>query len=293
MPEDKKTKGKKEIRALLVHPWKVFGFEAFLFALNMALGILAGLRLKEIFEIQKIFPQPISVIELILYFVLATAFLLLVIYFFKRRKAKGVFFKIIFALTLGLGNFYFFGLWLPGIIVIPLIIVLIIFLFKKTSLLLHNAALLFAAAGIGAGLGMQLTPLAVVLLLAIFSVYDFIAVYKTKHMVKMAEVMLEHRAILGIVVPQKISDFRAQLKEVEPGGRFLVLGAGDIVFPLILVVSVLPFSVVDSLVVAIFSLIGLLAGFLIFISKKERTPMPALPPIALFSVIGYLLTILV
>lgn len=293
MSENTQTENKKEIRASLAHPWRVFGFEVFLFTLSMALGILAGLRLKEIFEIQKISPQPISVWQLLVYFVFAIAFVLFVIYFCKRRKIKGIFFKTIFALAIGFGNLYFFGLWLPFIIVLPLVVVLIVFLFKKNSLLLHNAALVFAIAGIGAGLGLQLQPLAVVLLLAVFSVYDFVAVYKTKHMVKMAKEMLSHRAILGIIVPQKLSDLKAELKEVKLGGRFLVLGAGDIVFPLILVVSVLPLNIADSFIVAGFSLLGLLVGFLIFISRKERTPMPALPPIALFSIIGYLLTILI
>jgi presenilin-like A22 family membrane protease len=83
---------------------------------------------------------------------------------------------------------------------------------------------------------------------------------------------------------------------VKPGGKFLILGAGDIVFPLILTVSLIPQGISDSLIVASFSLLGLLVGFLIFISQPPtgpgggRQPMPALPPIALFSIIGYLIT---
>jgi len=106
----------------------------------------------------------------------------------------------------------------------------------------------------------------------------------------MAKEMIEHQAILGIVIPQELSDFSAQLGEIKPGGKFLLLGAGDIIFPLILTVSLIPQGTLSFLIVAFFSLIGLFAGFLIFISKKTRQPMPALPPIALFSIIGYLIT---
>jgi len=35
---------------------------------------------------------------------------------------------------------------------------------------------------------------------------------------------------------------------------------------------------------------GLFAGFLFFISQKEKKAIPALPPIALFSIIGYFIT---
>ena len=45
--------------------------------------------------------------------------------------------------------------------------------------------------------------------------------------------------------------------------------------------------------VAFFSLLGLLASFWIFFQQKERRAIPALPPIALFSILGYLISRLV
>lgn len=274
----------------LLHPWRVFSFEIIFFALSLGLGILAGLRLTEIFKIQKLSPPTISLWQFLFYFLVATLLLLFTIYFLKFKRGKGIFFKGIFFLTIGFGNLFFFGLWLPDFLTFIIIAVLLILLIKQPSLMLHNFALIFAIAGVGAGLGTSFKPEMVVLLLLVFSIYDFVAVYKTKHMVRMAKEMLAHRAILGLIVPQKMADLKAPLKEVEPGGRFLILGAGDIVFPLILTVSLIPQGIFSVLIVALFSLIGLLASFLIFLSKKVRTPMPALPPIALFSIIGYLLT---
>ncbi|MDI6883264.1 MAG: presenilin family intramembrane aspartyl protease [Patescibacteria group bacterium] len=290
MPENNQNQKQEEIKTTLIHPWRVFGFEVVLFSLSMILGVLASLRLKELFEVRKISPPSISIWQFIVYFILATLALLLIIYFFKSKKRKGIFFKIIFFLAIGFGNLFFFGLWLSDILSIILAAFIIIALFKKPSLIVHNFTLIFAVAGVGAGLGLGFKPEMVILLLLIFSFYDYIAVYKTKHMVKMAEEMIKDKAIIGFVVPQRISDFKAQLKEIKPGGKFLILGAGDIVFPLILVISLIPQGVGKSLIVALFSLIGLFTGFLFFIFQKRRQPMPALPPIAISSIIGYLLT---
>ena len=290
MSGDKEIENQKEVVFPLGHPWRVFGFEVFLFSLSLSLGIFAGLRLKRFYETQNISPAHISLWQFLVYFLIATSVLLLVIYFLKFKKTKGIFLKILFLSSIGFGDIFFFGLWLPDILNFSIVAVLIFLLIKKPSLIVHNLAVVFAISGVGAGLGLSFTPEMVILLLLIFSIYDFIAVYKTKHMVKMAKAMVAHRAILGIIVPQKISDLQSQIKAVKIGGKFLILGGGDIVFPLIFTVSLIPQGILNSLIVAGFSLIGLLAGFLIFISKKTRSPMPALPPIALLTIVGYLLT---
>jgi presenilin-like A22 family membrane protease len=91
-------------------------------------------------------------------------------------------------------------------------------------------------------------------------------------------------------LPQKFSEVSASLEDVKMGGRFLVLGSGDIIFPLLLVSSLIPEGIKKSFIVAISATIGLLTSIGIFLSQKIRKPIPALPPIALFSIIGYLIT---
>jgi presenilin-like A22 family membrane protease len=51
-------------------------------------------------------------------------------------------------------------------------------------------------------------------------------------------------------------------------------------------------GILSSLIVAFFSLIGLFVGFYILTKQKIRQPIPALPPIALFSIIGFLITLI-
>jgi presenilin-like A22 family membrane protease len=167
---------------------------------------------------------------------------------------------------------------------------LIFWWWRQPLVLNQDLCLIFGIAGMGSILGLQLTPEIVISLLIIFSIYDFIAVYKTKHMIKIAKEMIEAGAILALIIPQKISDFKEKLERIKPGGKFLILGGGDIAFPLLFSVSLVPFGILNSFIVAIFSFIGLLIGFFFFISQKTRQPIPALPPVALFSIIGYLIT---
>ena len=129
--------------------------------------------------------------------------------------------------------------------------------------------------------------------LAVLSVYDIIAVYFTKHMVKMAEGMIASKAIFGFIIPLQSSGFKEKISAVQPGENFMVLGSGDIVLPLILTVSVARVSFLQAIFVAVFSVFGLLATHLIFVNQKERRPMAALPPIAALSIIGYLVSSLI
>lgn len=107
----------------------------------------------------------------------------------------------------------------------------------------------------------------------------------------MAKEMIEQKAILALVAPSNVSGFQASLGEIKPGGKFLILGGGDIALPLLLCSSLIPVGILNSIIVAFFSLIGLFVGFYIFARRKARAPIPALPPIALFSIIGYLITL--
>lgn len=295
MPTDNEVQNQKEIkeergRVFLSQPWKVFAFEAFLFSLTLALGIIASLKLNIVLEVQEVSLPAITLWQFLVYFLLTTSFLLLISFFGKFKKGKGILFKGIFILVVFWGGTFLLSLWISAIFALFLMGILIFWWLKKPTILVYNLCIIFGIAGIGSILGLRLEPLIVIALLIILSIYDFIAVNITKHMVKMAKEMIEMGAILALVVPQKISDFRENLKTVKPGGKFLILGGGDIAFPLLLCASLAPEGILNSLTVALFALFGLFFSFWIFASQKIRKPIPALPPIALFSIIGFLIT---
>lgn len=59
------------------------------------------------------------------------------------------------------------------------------------------------AAGIASMFGISLEPVPVILLLILLSVYDAISVYKTKHMLTLANGVIEGRMPIMVVVPKK------------------------------------------------------------------------------------------
>jgi presenilin-like A22 family membrane protease len=266
----------------------LFLIEAVLFCLILSLGIFCALQLRKNLEIQKIEIPSLSFLEFIFYFLLATLFTFLIFRFLKEKIIKGKIYKILFLSVSFFSSLIFFESFLPEPTPLILVFLLIFWWIKSPIVLNQNLLIIFSLAGIGATLGLSLKPEAVILILIILSIYDFIAVYKTKHMVKIAKDMIETGTILGLVFPFEPLGFLKSTKEIKPGeGKFLILGGGDVAFPLIFSVSLLKFGILKSFVVALFSLLGLFANFLLFIFQKERKAIPALPLISLFSIIGY------
>ena len=291
MPEGDETKKPEEIKsAFFQTPWRIFAIEAFLFCLTLFLGIVTAFRINEVLRFQKVIMPPFSFWQFIFYFLLTTLLIFFIPYFVRFKKEKKMFFRAVFILATFFGGTSFFSCWMPDLPALILMAAIVFWWLKRPTVLNQNLCLILGMAGIGSILGLSLDPLMVALLLVFFSIYDFIAVYKTKHMVRMAKEMLESRAILALIVPPNISGFRESLEKIEPGGKFLILGGGDVVFPLLFCASLVSEGILSSLIVAIFSLIGLFAGFYFFTSQKVRQPIPALPPIAFFSIIGFLIT---
>jgi len=270
--------------------WKVFIIEAFLFLLTLGLGIIASFQINKILKVEKLEIQKISFFQFILYFLFVTLLIFLFVRFFRYGKQKKAIFKTFFILTVFWGGILLLSIWIGDVFALIFMTFLLFWWWKWPSIFIQDLCIILAMAGAGSVLGLTFTPEVVVVLLIFFSIYDFIAVYKTKHMVEMAKEMIKSRAILGLIVPPDLASFKQNLKQVKPGGKFMVLGGGDVVFPLLLCSSLVSSGVLNSLIVALFSLIGLLAGFLFFISQKQKKAIPALPPIALFSIIGYLIT---
>jgi len=289
MPGSEQNKNQERL-GLIVHPFRVFLIEAFLFIIILSLGNVVAFKFSKILKVQKISLPGLSFWQFLLYFLFFTLFILFVSFSRKFKKGKSFVFKSLFIFSVFSGGLFSLNIWLGDFFSLILILILIIWWIKKPTVLNHNILIVLGISGVGGILGLELKPLTVVFLLIIFSIYDFIAVYRTKHMVKMAKEMISSGAILGIIVPQNILDFKEELREVRPGGRFLILGGGDIAFPLLFSASLISQGILNSLIVAGFSLIGLFSGFYFFIRQKKCKPIPALPLIAIFSIVGYIIT---
>lgn len=265
--------------------------ELILFASTQILGFLVAIKSSysvnnEFIEIRKF-----SLIDFIFLFI----FILLFIYFTVRFSKKStVFYKIIFVLTIVFGSQVVFSLFFNILISITLSILFVFILFKTKIVFIHNLALILSIAGIGAVFGLSITPINALIILLTLSFYDIIAVYKTGHMIKVAKQMIEAKTVFGIVLPQQKGGWIENLNQVKPGDQFMILGSGDLVMPLILITSVVKsLSILSGIIVMIFSFIGLFLTHYLFVTQKKRAPMAALPPIAVLSIIGYLISVLI
>lgn len=226
-------------------------------------------------------------------FVLAAFVLIFIFLARKKGRASRLFFKIFLSLVVFSGAQIIFSLFFRPMISFLVSAGVVVAMAAIPRVIILNIAVILGLAGVGSVIGLTLTPIVTVWILAILSVYDIIAVYLTKHMVKMAEGMVASRAIFGFIIPAKLSGFKEKIMAVQPGENFMILGSGDIILPLLLTVSVARASFWQAVVVAVFSLLGLLLTHLIFVNQTTRRPMAALPPIAALSIIGYLIASLI
>jgi len=266
-------------------------FETFLFLFCQFFGILTARKLQVSGTIPQIFPQDslLSFSLFILIFGLSTLTFFLIIFFFRHQR---IFLKAIFSFTAFLGTQISLGVFLPRFLVYPLTLLFIIFWHILSNVFWHNFLIVLTVSGIGGFLGISLKPETILLIFIFLSIYDIIAVYKTKHMVKAVKPMITSKVIFGIIVPHKIDNFLFPLKDIKIGDqkeKFFLLGSGDLILPTMLSASFASANLLKSSIIAFFTLLGLIAGFFIFL-KLEKRSMPALPPLAFGGVLGYLLT---
>ena len=251
------------------------------------IGVLSIFSVSKIYEFGEISNTSISWWQFLLAFGVGTAVILGLI----RIMHGGFFLRIFFLLALFSGTLITLGIFLSNVWSLIFSLLLVMAYSFYPYVWFHNLVLILTLPGIAAVLGASITPYAAVILLIFMSVYDYIAVYKTKHMIKMAKAMITGRAIFAMIYPEHWHGFKAHLNKAHPGEGFMMLGTGDFVFPIIMATSAYSISAAAAWTVLIVSLLGLLLMHLIFSLQKVRRPMPALPPLAAFAIIGFLIAV--
>ncbi len=153
------------------------------------------------------------------------------------------------------------------------------------------------AAGIASIFGISLAILPVLVLLVLLAAYDAVSVYKTRHMIALAEGMLETKTPILVVVPKRRDySFRKEGMNIGGGERgAFVMGLGDLIMPSILVISSHVFVEAPALLwvlsaPTIGAILGSLAGLavLLFFVNKGR-PQAGLPPLNGGAIAGFLI----
>jgi presenilin-like A22 family membrane protease len=156
---------------------------------------------------------------------------------------------------------------------------------------------LLTAAGAAALFGVSLAVLPTLLLLVALIAYDYIAVYKTKHMLTLAEGVTDLNLPILFVLPTKLNysyiRSKAKIKEPKEGEReTFIMGLGDTVMPTILAVSANAFVAAPGIgpvnLPALGTVLGTLvshAALMYFVLKGK--PMAGLPFLCIGAIVGF------
>jgi presenilin-like A22 family membrane protease len=177
----------------------------------------------------------------------------------------------------------------------------------KPNVIIHNVTEVLTYAGIGLIFAPLLggSLLMGLVLLGAISIYDMYAVWKSKHMVKMAEFQASSNVFAGLFVPyggkmpknvkasNSVQNSSKEPSAQKSGPRHAILGGGDLAFPLLFTGVVLDFLVRRGMDVwpAFFQSMWIVAGstlalaLLFFMARKDKY-YPAMPFLSAGCVLG-------
>ena len=211
-------------------------------------------------------------------------------------KALKVFLRLLFALLFSWGALIATVFYVPLPVAVAIAVVFGTFWFLIPLVWLHNLVLILAVSSLGAVFGRFITPWTAMAIILALALYDFLAV-RFRYMLWMADRLSQINALPALIIPKNYSEWNFNLKkrekiiEVNPDAReYSILGGGDIAFPCLLTASVyFARGLVPAVIIAVFGLLGLVSVYAIQAIFLKGKPMPALPPIAAFTLVGLLI----
>ena len=244
--------------------------------------------------------NPVNILYIFVIIIVMTVIILIIARYWKKQVIQ-----IIILFAIGYTAFFIlvplFVLIFSDVISIILSIVvavaLVVVLYKFPEWYVIDLCGVIIGAGAIAIFGISLSVFLVIILLVTLAVYDAISVYKTKHMIDLADTIMDLKLPVLLVVPKirryslikETKSLKQKLKENEDRDAFF-MGLGDIVMPGILVVAAYH-NISNGLPVALSVLAGTLIGFLVlmtFVIKGK--PQAGLPLLCSGAILGYLIS---
>lgn len=238
------------------------------------------------------FENPSSTANPIMYIILVVGFTFLLLVAMKFRKGWIV--RGFILLSVAMSLFFLLAMLISPVLALVLTAATFILLRFYPEWYIIDALGILICGGISALFGISMTTLPALLLLAVLAVYDAISVYKTKHMVALAEGVINIKAPLLFVVPkEKGYSFRAE--QVEGNGRgAYFLGLGDAIIPTVLAISAnwslsSPKVLLGVNLPALGAIIGTYIGFMALLMTSRDKPQAGLPFLNGGTIIGFLI----
>lgn len=253
-----------------------------------------------------------SFLYLVIGVAIGTALLLLLIRFRQLRLWKAWFFLAVF-----LAQSIAYGVFLPQLAALLLAVLTTWLKIYKPEPVIHNLTEIFIYAGIAVLLVPILDVTWALILLFTISLYDAWAVWKSKHMIRLAEFQ-KKSVFAGLSIPKRAGNVhtgRAHAGKMQTGkaqssayvgtgtrkhqsGGHAILGGGDITFPLLFTGAVMEHLIIGGLSKSaafahalLVTLGATIALTLLFLTAKKNTYYPAMPFLTAGCLVGWLATL--
>lgn len=248
--------------------------------------------------------DPESVWNSIYYIGLILAFTLVILIAIKKNIKWLIHGFILFAVASTLYYVFFavFGNFLDDVtnfwltLVLSLALTALLYMFPEWYVI--DIIGILIGAGVTAIFGISFSVLPTLVLLILLAVYDAISVYQTKHMLALAEGVMDMKVPILFVIPRHLDFSFRDFKYNKEGEReAFFMGLGDAVMPTILVVSANVFITEGYLNLPLIGLLnlpalgaalGTIVGFaaLMWVVAKGK-PQAGLPFLNTGAILGY------
>ncbi|MBI2557808.1 hypothetical protein HYW20_00655 [Candidatus Woesearchaeota archaeon] len=250
------------------------------------------------FERPEIKNQSTSFIYITLAVLTGTFLVLMLVKFEKQFVWKYVFFAAVWS-TLSIALAAFIN---PIAAAVLALIVSVLRLYRP-NLIIQNISEIFIYGGLASFVVNIFNLFAAFMLLIVISIYDFIAVFKTKHMIKLAEFQSKSKVFAGLLVPYQRDKIpvtampkpqTGNMPKNTPKSSVAVLGGGDIGFTLIFAGVVMKGLMLKETILAGFLktlIIPVFVSFalLMLLLKGQKNKFyPAMPVLSLGCFVGYM-----
>jgi presenilin-like A22 family membrane protease len=251
------------------------------------------------------FEDPSSVANPIIFIVILLVFTALLLVLIKYDMKKVI--TAVIGISIFLTFAYIFAALvyasmgatdLATVVVLILSVLATVLLYKYPEWYVIDGLGILIGAGVASIFGVSLEVLPVLILLILLAIYDAISVYKTKHMITLAEGVIDQKTPILFVIPKRrdYSFIREGIGKLADGGEraAFIIGMGDMIMPAILVVSANVFVKGWRLaglinLPAIGAIIGSLGGLFVLLHfVMSGKPQAGLPPLCGGTILGFL-----
>src|SRR3989338_6835035 len=208
-----------------------------------------------------------SYLQIILAIAIATGLALILLKFQAMRLWKLWFFlSVFFTLLIA------FNAFINQIGALVLALVLASIKTFKNNMFVHNLSELFIYGGLAVIFVPVVNVVSIVIILFLISIYDYIAVWKTKHIVRLAKSQARMKLFAGLFIPY--------------GNKSAILGGGDMGFPLLFSGVLFKTYGWNALIAVLTTTIAL--AYLLIRSEKSKY-YPAMPFLTVGCLIGFVI----